>query len=240
MDLGTIVKGFYKCASRDFPGGPVAKTQCFSSRGQRFSPSLGSWDTMCCATRSKKTKKTTNVITVPNQLILRQITCCCSVIRLCLTFCNPMDCSTPGFPVLQEPWSNHRTFKAESFLWLIVEEEVKASSPAGLEESKHACGGLPPRTSCGKKHREPWGAENHPWSAARRKWGPQSYSCKAVNPANSQRSWRGTLCPRLEPQPSSSELLSCLISDLQKLWDSELRLFITTKFVVICYKATED
>ena len=26
--------------------------------------------------------------------------CCCSVAQLCLTLCNPMDCSTPGFPVL--------------------------------------------------------------------------------------------------------------------------------------------
>ena len=26
--------------------------------------------------------------------------CCCSVVKLCLTLCNPMDCSTPGFPVL--------------------------------------------------------------------------------------------------------------------------------------------
>ena len=25
---------------------------------------------------------------------------CCSVAKSCLTFCNPMDCSTPGFPVL--------------------------------------------------------------------------------------------------------------------------------------------
>ena len=24
---------------------------------------------------------------------------CCSVAQLCLTLCNPMDCSTPGFPV---------------------------------------------------------------------------------------------------------------------------------------------
>ena len=23
---------------------------------------------------------------------------CCSVVQLCLTLCNPMDCSTPGFP----------------------------------------------------------------------------------------------------------------------------------------------
>ena len=26
--------------------------------------------------------------------------CCCSVTRLCLTLCDPMDCSTPGFSVL--------------------------------------------------------------------------------------------------------------------------------------------
>ena len=27
--------------------------------------------------------------------------CCYSVTMLCLTLCDPMDCSTPGFPVLQ-------------------------------------------------------------------------------------------------------------------------------------------
>ena len=26
--------------------------------------------------------------------------CCCSVIKLCPALCNPMNCSTPGFPVL--------------------------------------------------------------------------------------------------------------------------------------------
>ena len=26
--------------------------------------------------------------------------CCCSVARSCLTLCDPMDCSTPGFAVL--------------------------------------------------------------------------------------------------------------------------------------------
>ena len=28
------------------------------------------------------------------------IYCCCSVAKLCLTLCDPMDCSIPGFPVL--------------------------------------------------------------------------------------------------------------------------------------------
>ena len=26
--------------------------------------------------------------------------CCCSIAQLCATLCDPMDCSTPGFPVL--------------------------------------------------------------------------------------------------------------------------------------------
>ena len=28
-------------------------------------------------------------------------TYCCSVAKLCPTLCDPMDCSMPGFPVLQ-------------------------------------------------------------------------------------------------------------------------------------------
>ena len=28
------------------------------------------------------------------------MTCCCLVAKLCLTLCDPMDCSKPGFPVL--------------------------------------------------------------------------------------------------------------------------------------------
>ena len=34
--------------------------------------------------------------------VLWLLRCCChcSVTQLCLTLCKPMDCSTPGFPVL--------------------------------------------------------------------------------------------------------------------------------------------
>ena len=32
--------------------------------------------------------------------VISYMYCCCSVAKLHLTFCNPMDCSTPGFPVL--------------------------------------------------------------------------------------------------------------------------------------------
>ena len=31
-----------------------------------------------------------------------QTGCCCSVAQLCLTLCDPMDCSMPGFPVLHQ------------------------------------------------------------------------------------------------------------------------------------------
>ena len=34
-----------------------------------------------------------------------QLFCCCSVTKSCPTLCNPMDCSTPGLPVLHHlPW----------------------------------------------------------------------------------------------------------------------------------------
>ena len=33
---------------------------------------------------------------------LTHFCCCCSVIQLCLTLCDPMDCSMPGFPVLRQ------------------------------------------------------------------------------------------------------------------------------------------
>ena len=31
---------------------------------------------------------------------INMCSCCCSVNKLCLTFCNPVDCSMPGLPVL--------------------------------------------------------------------------------------------------------------------------------------------
>ena len=33
-------------------------------------------------------------------ITLISLRCCCSVTKSCLTLCDPMDCSTPGFPVL--------------------------------------------------------------------------------------------------------------------------------------------
>ena len=36
----------------------------------------------------------------PNLLPCQQDYCCCSVAKSCLTICDPVDCSIPGFPVL--------------------------------------------------------------------------------------------------------------------------------------------
>ena len=35
-----------------------------------------------------------------NKNNLQMVVCCCSVAKSCPTLCNPVDCGTPGFPVL--------------------------------------------------------------------------------------------------------------------------------------------
>ena len=43
-------------------------------------------------------------------------TCCHSVAQSCLTLCGPMDCSTPGFPVLHHLWSMLKLMSIESVM----------------------------------------------------------------------------------------------------------------------------
>ena len=50
---------------------------------------LGAWD---CFER--------NFISNYSRSVLIEFSCCCSVTQSCLTLCNPMDCSMPGFSVL--------------------------------------------------------------------------------------------------------------------------------------------
>ena len=52
------------------------------ARDRTQAPAMGAWNLSHWTTRK-----------VPSW-------CCCSVTQSCLTFCNPMDCSMPGFPVL--------------------------------------------------------------------------------------------------------------------------------------------
>ena len=37
-------------------------------------------------------------LVIPQKGKHRITICCCSVVQSCLTLCDPMDCSTPGFP----------------------------------------------------------------------------------------------------------------------------------------------
>ena len=48
---------------------------------------------------------------------VRCVCCCCSVTQSCLTLCNPMDCSTPGFSVLFTiSWSLLKFMSIESMM----------------------------------------------------------------------------------------------------------------------------
>ena len=50
------------------------------------------------------------------------VLCCCSVVKLCLTLCNPMNCSTPGFPDL-----HHLEFSQTHVPW--VSDAIQPSHP---------------------------------------------------------------------------------------------------------------
>ena len=41
-----------------------------------------------------------HIVAVAQYYILFSICCCCSVTKSCPTLCNLMDCSMPGFPVI--------------------------------------------------------------------------------------------------------------------------------------------
>ena len=42
--------------------------------------------------------------------------CCCLVTKSCLTLCIPMDCSSPGFPVLRYLWSLLKLMSTEAVI----------------------------------------------------------------------------------------------------------------------------
>ena len=60
--------------------------------------------------------------------------CCCSLAQLCLTLWNPMDCSTPGFPVHHRLWELGQTHVHQ------VGDAIQpspSSSPPGFNLSQH-------------------------------------------------------------------------------------------------------
>ena len=74
---------------RDFLGGTVVKTVLPVQRALV-------WSLMSNQTTTGNTNHKPQLATTDWHL-----PCCCSVAKLCLTLRNPMNCSMPGFPVLQ-------------------------------------------------------------------------------------------------------------------------------------------
>ena len=53
---------------------------------------------------------------VPGRALGSWCFCCCSVTQLCLTLCDPMGCSMPGFPVLHHPPELFKLMSTESVI----------------------------------------------------------------------------------------------------------------------------
>ena len=61
--------------------------------------------------------------------------CCCSVPQSCLTLSDPIDCSTPGFPLLH--WVKNWKVKSLSHVWLFATPwTVAHQAPLSMEFSR--------------------------------------------------------------------------------------------------------
>ena len=63
--------------------------------------------------------------------------CCCSVTQSCLTLCNPMDCNTPGFPVLQHLLEFAQTHVHWSGDYIQPSHPLLSLSPPAFNLSQH-------------------------------------------------------------------------------------------------------
>ena len=63
--------------------------------------------------------------------------CCCSVAKSCLTLCDLMDCSTPGFPVLHylPKFAQTHVHWVDDAIWL--SHPLSSPSPPALNFSQH-------------------------------------------------------------------------------------------------------
>ena len=67
------------------------------------------------------------------------VTCCwwCSVTQSCPTLCNPMDCSTPGFPVLHYLLEFAQTHAHQVYDVIQPTHPLSPPSPPALNLSQH-------------------------------------------------------------------------------------------------------
>ena len=73
-------------------------------------------------------------------LILQVISyccCCCSVAKLCLTFCNPLSCSTPGFPFLHSLPEFAQTYVHGVGDAIQLSHPLLSPSPSAFNLSQH-------------------------------------------------------------------------------------------------------
>ena len=79
--------------------------------------------------------KARHLPTVLWMLIVYLTYCCCSVTKSCLTFCDPLDCSMPGFPVL------HHLPELAHVHWVVNAIQpshlLSSPSPPALSLSQH-------------------------------------------------------------------------------------------------------
>ena len=75
-------------------------------------------------------------ITEKNELF-PLLPCCCSVTQSCPTLCDPMDCSTPGFPILHYLQSLLKLMSIESKMTSNILHPLSPPSPPDLSLSQH-------------------------------------------------------------------------------------------------------
>ena len=77
------------------------------------------------------------------KILPNPIVCCCSAAQLCLTLCDPWDCSMPGFPVLpyllefaqtHVHWRNMQNINSQN--WPSMGLPFKIAPSTKIEESK--------------------------------------------------------------------------------------------------------
>ena len=88
------------------------------------------------------TCKVNNLLVWPNSIpnaripFWNRFCCCCSVTQWCLTLCNTMDCSTPGFPVPHHlPEFAPKFMSTESVMHSKPSHPLQPSSPFAFKKS---------------------------------------------------------------------------------------------------------
>ena len=122
--------------SRVFPGGLAIKTLHFHHRGMGLIPAQGAkmlhGTNIPYAPWCSQTNKNKNKTHPPADSVQFS-----SVTQLCLTLCDPMDCSTPGFPVHQQLPDFTQTHVYQASDAIQLSHSLSSPSPPALNLSQH-------------------------------------------------------------------------------------------------------